>query len=72
MPVVFELWLTGGVNFDAVIASVCIWRLGELCQDSQLVGDGSHCGPCFHRVDDFSCVEVKHDERQMHCFFSHL
>lgn len=58
MLVVFELWLTGGVNSNAVTPNVYSWRLGKFCQCGHLVRDGSRCDPCFHGVDDFSCVKV--------------
>ena len=50
--------MEGGLNSEVVTANACNCRLGEGCHVGQLLLVGSHRGPCFHRFDDLSCVEL--------------
>ena len=47
-----------GLKLVAVTASACISIVGDKFQVGQLSSDVSHSGPCFHKVDSFSCKEV--------------
>ena len=50
--------MEGGLNSEVVTANACNCRLEEGCHVGQLLLVGSHRGPCFHRFDDLSCVEL--------------